>query len=87
MVSDVCMYSNKWCFSVVFYYGFFVACCTAFGSMKLKRVFGICSDKKADYDVKVKAVEIIPYPVARGKPASFSISATTGSTSVQHLTF
>ncbi|VVA15356.1 PREDICTED: putative [Prunus dulcis] len=35
-------------------------------------------DKKADYDVKVKAVEIIPYPVARGKPASFSISATTG---------
>ncbi|BBH07550.1 MD-2-related lipid recognition domain-containing protein / ML domain-containing protein [Prunus dulcis] len=36
------------------------------------------SHKKADYDVKVKAVEIIPYPVARGKPASFSISATTG---------
>ena len=35
-------------------------------------------DKKADYDVKVSAVDITPYPVARGKPASFSISATTG---------
>ncbi|KAM1000569.1 hypothetical protein ACFX11_007250 [Malus domestica] len=32
--------------------------------------------KKADYDVKVSAVDITPYPVARGKPASFSISAT-----------
>ncbi|XP_068340951.1 uncharacterized protein [Pyrus communis] len=35
-------------------------------------------DKKADYDVKVSAVDINPYPVARGKPASFSISATAG---------
>ncbi|KAF3442765.1 hypothetical protein FNV43_RR16682 [Rhamnella rubrinervis] len=35
-------------------------------------------DKKVDYDVKVKAVDISPYPVARGKPAKFSISATTG---------
>ncbi|GKV31958.1 hypothetical protein SLEP1_g40607 [Rubroshorea leprosula] len=32
-------------------------------------------DKKADYSVKVKGVEISPYPVARGKPATFSISA------------
>ncbi|KAG2683133.1 hypothetical protein I3843_10G019100 [Carya illinoinensis] len=35
-------------------------------------------DKNADYAVKVKGVEIIPYPVARGKPATFSISASTG---------
>ncbi|CAN6716847.1 hypothetical protein ACFX13_008837 [Malus domestica] len=35
-------------------------------------------DKKVDYDVKVSAVDINPYPVARGKPASFSISATAG---------
>ncbi|XP_015900386.3 uncharacterized protein LOC107433603 [Ziziphus jujuba] len=35
-------------------------------------------DKKAEYDVKVKAVDISPYPIARGKPATFSISATTG---------
>ncbi|KAJ9181277.1 hypothetical protein P3X46_009421 [Hevea brasiliensis] len=32
---------------------------------------------KTDYDVKVKAVEISPNPVARGQPATFSISATT----------
>lgn len=36
------------------------------------------ADKKADYDVKVKAVDISPYPIARGKAAKFSISATTG---------
>ncbi|KAG2686742.1 hypothetical protein I3843_09G022400 [Carya illinoinensis] len=35
-------------------------------------------DKNVDYDVKVKGVEIIPDPVARGKPATFSISASTG---------
>lgn len=35
-------------------------------------------DKNADYAVKVEGVEIIPYPVARGKPATFSISASTG---------
>ncbi|RDX76864.1 putative phosphatidylglycerol/phosphatidylinositol transfer protein, partial [Mucuna pruriens] len=34
--------------------------------------------KKADYNVKVKEVKISPYPIARGKPATFSISATTG---------
>ncbi|XP_041024872.1 putative phosphatidylglycerol/phosphatidylinositol transfer protein DDB_G0282179 [Juglans microcarpa x Juglans regia] len=37
-------------------------------------------DKNVDYDVKVKGVEIIPDPVARGKPATFSISASTGKT-------
>ncbi|KAI4348863.1 hypothetical protein L6164_009532 [Bauhinia variegata] len=35
-------------------------------------------DKNANYDVKVKGVEISPYPIARGQPATFSISATTG---------
>ncbi|EOY08521.1 hypothetical protein QUC31_010826 [Theobroma cacao] len=36
-------------------------------------------DKTTEYDVKVQAVEISPNPIARGKPATFSISATTGS--------
>ncbi|XP_050228935.1 uncharacterized protein LOC126678103 [Mercurialis annua] len=35
-------------------------------------------DKKADYDVTVNGVEISPDPVARGHPATFSISATSG---------
>ncbi|EEF38289.1 putative phosphatidylglycerol/phosphatidylinositol transfer protein DDB_G0282179 [Ricinus communis] len=35
-------------------------------------------DKKADYDVKVKGVEISPNPVVRGQQATFSISASTG---------
>ncbi|CAJ1882098.1 unnamed protein product [Sphenostylis stenocarpa] len=35
-------------------------------------------DKKGDYNVKVKEVKISPNPIARGKPATFSISATTG---------
>ena len=39
----------------------------------------ISSDKKADYAVKVRGLDIDPYPIARGKPASFNIAATTGS--------
>uniref|UniRef100_A0A5B7BK88 MD-2-related lipid-recognition domain-containing protein n=1 Tax=Davidia involucrata TaxID=16924 RepID=A0A5B7BK88_DAVIN len=35
-------------------------------------------DKKAGYDVEVSGVKISPYPVARGQPATFSISASTG---------
>ncbi|KAF5937841.1 hypothetical protein HYC85_025347 [Camellia sinensis] len=35
-------------------------------------------DKKADYAVKVSGIEISPNPVARGRPATFSISATAG---------
>uniref|UniRef100_A0A1D1Y5X8 Putative phosphatidylglycerol/phosphatidylinositol transfer protein DDB_G0282179 n=1 Tax=Anthurium amnicola TaxID=1678845 RepID=A0A1D1Y5X8_9ARAE len=35
-------------------------------------------DKQADYAVKVKGVQINPNPVVRGKPAKFSISASTG---------
>ncbi|KAL8129454.1 hypothetical protein V2J09_018609 [Rumex salicifolius] len=34
-------------------------------------------DKKGDYDIKVTGVEISPNPVARGQPATFSISAST----------
>ncbi|CBI39126.3 hypothetical protein VitviT2T_011593 [Vitis vinifera] len=37
-------------------------------------------DKNADYDVTVQGVEISPYPVVRGSPATFSISANTGET-------
>ncbi|WCJ34165.1 MD-2-related lipid recognition domain-containing protein [Euphorbia peplus] len=33
---------------------------------------------KRDYNVKVSGVEISPNPVARGAPATFTISATTG---------
>ncbi|KAF7154011.1 hypothetical protein RHSIM_Rhsim01G0068700 [Rhododendron simsii] len=35
-------------------------------------------DKKGDYDVKVSGVEISPYPIVKGKPATFSISASAG---------
>ncbi|KAK9699242.1 hypothetical protein RND81_08G162200 [Saponaria officinalis] len=35
-------------------------------------------DKKADYEVKVHAVEITPDPIARGQPATFNIAASTG---------
>ncbi|KAK4776146.1 hypothetical protein SAY87_024107 [Trapa incisa] len=35
-------------------------------------------NKITEYDVKVSGVEISPNPVARGQPATFSISATTG---------
>lgn len=42
------------------------------------KVYALFADKKADYDVKVSGVEIVPYPIARGNPASFCISASTG---------
>ncbi|KAJ7981253.1 MD-2-related lipid recognition domain-containing protein / ML domain-containing protein [Quillaja saponaria] len=35
-------------------------------------------DKKGNYAVKVDGVKISPDPVARGKPATFSISASAG---------
>ncbi|CAL9220450.1 unnamed protein product [Arabidopsis halleri] len=34
-------------------------------------------DNNEEYEVKVQGVDIIPYPVARGAPATFSISANT----------
>jgi len=35
-------------------------------------------DKHADYPVKVSGVEISPNPIVGGKPATFSIAASTG---------
>ncbi|XP_038992827.1 MD-2-related lipid-recognition protein ROSY1-like isoform X2 [Hibiscus syriacus] len=35
-------------------------------------------DKEGNYVVKVSGIEISPNPVARGKPATFTISASTG---------
>ncbi|KAJ0233800.1 Uncharacterized protein HA466_0278250 [Hirschfeldia incana] len=35
-------------------------------------------EKNAEYEVKVKEVHISPYPIARGEPATFTISANTG---------
>ncbi|KEH41864.1 putative ML domain, phosphatidylinositol/phosphatidylglycerol transfer protein [Medicago truncatula] len=37
-------------------------------------------DKKASYDIEVKEVQISPDPIARGRPATFTISATTNQT-------
>ncbi|XP_010486847.1 PREDICTED: putative phosphatidylglycerol/phosphatidylinositol transfer protein DDB_G0282179 [Camelina sativa] len=34
-------------------------------------------DSNEEYEVKVKGVNISPYPIARGEPATFSISANT----------
>ncbi|CAL9066779.1 uncharacterized protein LOC135605853 [Musa acuminata AAA Group] len=34
--------------------------------------------KGADYPVTVSGIEIFPYPIARGMPATFNISASTG---------
>lgn len=36
------------------------------------------ADKKANYDVKVEGVDMVPDPVVSGKPATFKISASTG---------
>lgn len=36
------------------------------------------ADKGKKYPVKVSGVEIVPDPVARGEPATFKISASTG---------
>lgn len=35
-------------------------------------------DKKANYAVKVEGVDMIPYPVVSGQPATFKISASSG---------
>ncbi|KAG2262961.1 hypothetical protein Bca52824_070040 [Brassica carinata] len=35
-------------------------------------------EKNAEYEVKVKEVNISPNPIARGEPATFTISANTG---------
>ncbi|CAA2958175.1 Hypothetical predicted protein [Olea europaea subsp. europaea] len=35
-------------------------------------------DKKANYDIKVSGVEIIPFPISKGKETTFSIVASSG---------
>lgn len=49
-------------------------------ALLLLLLFFMDIDKKTEYDVKVSGVEISPYPVARGQPATFSIAATAGTT-------
>lgn len=45
---------------------------------------GMCliADENEQYEVKVKGVDISPDPIARGEPATFSISANTGTHSL-----
>lgn len=45
------------------------------------------ADKQGDYDVKVSGVEISPYPIVKGKPATFSISASAGNLLVSYGSF
>jgi hypothetical protein len=40
--------------------------------------FYTMTDKRANYAVSVSSVDIIPNPVIRGEPATFNISASTG---------
>ena len=35
-------------------------------------------EENAEYEVKVKEVDVSPYPIVRGEPATFTISANTG---------
>lgn len=35
-------------------------------------------EENTEYEVKVKEVDISPNPIARGEPATFTISANTG---------
>ena len=38
----------------------------------------LIADDNKEYEVKVQGVNILPYPIVRGEPATFSISANTG---------
>ena len=38
----------------------------------------LIAEENAEYEVKVKEVNISPNPIAQGEPATFTISATTG---------
>lgn len=42
----------------------------------------LIADENEQYEVKVKGVDISPDPIARGEPATFSISANTGTHSL-----
>lgn len=46
------------------------------------RACKMTADRKGNYAVKVSGVEMSPDPVVRGKPATFSISASTGKVSI-----
>ncbi|XP_004497639.1 uncharacterized protein [Cicer arietinum] len=53
-----------------------------FSSLSLLHAFANATDihycdKKANYNVDVKGVQISPDPIARGQPATFTIAATT----------
>ena len=48
------------------------------GSVIVFSDFMMIAERGGDYDVEVKGVKISPDPVVRGKPATFSISASTG---------
>ncbi|XP_008801657.1 putative phosphatidylglycerol/phosphatidylinositol transfer protein DDB_G0282179 [Phoenix dactylifera] len=54
----------------------FLAFCLLFSSAALASSVEYCK-KGADYAVKVSGVDISPDPIARGKPATFTISAYT----------
>ncbi|XP_020574378.1 putative phosphatidylglycerol/phosphatidylinositol transfer protein DDB_G0282179 [Phalaenopsis equestris] len=58
-------------------FNFFVFTITLLPSAAEEASVEYCN-KKAEYAVKVNGVDIDPYPVARGKEATFSISASTG---------
>ncbi|XP_062172235.1 uncharacterized protein LOC133877826 [Alnus glutinosa] len=55
---------------------FFVAVCLVLVPSTHARDVKYC-DKKGNYAVKVRDVEISPYPVVSGKAATFNISAST----------
>ncbi|XP_010907964.1 uncharacterized protein [Elaeis guineensis] len=55
-----------------------LAFCLLFPSAIVASSVAYCK-KGADYAVKVSGVDISPDPIARGKPATFTISAYTGS--------
>lgn len=44
----------------------------------ITRVCKIFTDKKANYAVKVEGIDMIPFPIVSGQPATFKISASSG---------
>ncbi|KAK9170261.1 hypothetical protein Syun_002401 [Stephania yunnanensis] len=60
---------------------FKIACCLIFAALLAQSIDATnvkyCG-KESNYPVKVSAVDISPDPVVRGKPATFSIAASSG---------
>ncbi|CAN8270098.1 unnamed protein product [Cochlearia groenlandica] len=52
----------------------FVSYCLVVSTIVVATDVHYC-DSNEEYEVKVKRVDISPYPIARGEPATFSISA------------